>query len=261
MKNIDPSVVVAGRNRGIILDIIVFLINLFLMSDLSDRVNDVIGIGRGRPNDARTMGIMAGYCALACILPASGALLKYVSGSQKHTPHFYRKTWGRQFFSIMTLILILQFVSQVVFLIAEYKYQGRLLAFLPDSGSLSILLKLVLAICVVFIVVNPIAVRINFVKNRRHYFTGFFRGIVEFFGDSSLFLNMILFQIFWGIFMTDFTQDWDVLERLLALGVTSFVLYFPPRLMYMAEDGHRGIAWVTMFLANLPILIRIIIIS
>jgi hypothetical protein len=29
--------------------------------------------------------------------------------------------------------------------------------------------------------------------------------------------------------------------------------------MYLADDGHRGIAWVTMLLANIPIIIRIII--
>lgn len=260
MKNIDPTVVIAGRNRGIVLDVIVFLINLFLMSDLSDRINGVIGIGRGRPNDAKAMGIMAGYCALACLLPAAGAILKYVSGSQKHTPHFYRKTWAGQFFSMMTVILIIQVVSQIVFLIAEYNYQGRLLSLLPDSGSLSIFLKVLLPLCAIFILINPFLVRMNFVKNRRHYLTGFSRGLLEFLGDGALFLNMILFQIFWGIFMRDLTQDWDgVLERVLALAITSLLLYFPPRLMYLAEDGHRGIAWVTMILANIPIIIRIII--
>jgi sorbitol-specific phosphotransferase system component IIC len=260
MKNIDPSIVVAGRNRGILLDVVVFLVNLFLMSDLSDHINDVIGIGGGRAGSARSMGILAGYCALACLLPAGGALLKYVSGSQKHTPHFYRKTWGRQFFSIMNLILVLQFVSQVVFLIGEYVYQGRLLSFLPDSGGLSILLKILLPICAIFILANPFIVRMNFVKNRRHYLTGFSRSLVEFLGDSCLFLNMILFQVFWGIFMRDITQDWDgVLERVLALAITSLLLYFPPRLMYSAEDGHRGISWITMLLANIPIIIRIII--
>lgn len=260
MKNIDPTLVVSGRNRGIVLDVIVFVVNLILMSDASTRINDWIGIGRGRPNDAGAMGIMAAYCALACLLPATGAFLKYVSGSQKHTPHFYRKTWGKQFFSMMTIILILQFLSQAVFFIAEYNYQGKLLALMPDASTLSLFLKVLLPVCVIFILINPIMVRVNFTKNRRHYLTGFVRGTVEFFGDTALFLNMILFQVFWGIFMADLTQDWGgVLERVLALAITSLLLYFPPRLMYLADDGHRGIAWVTMLLANIPIIIRIII--
>lgn len=260
MKNIDPTLVVSGRNKGIILDVVVFILNLALMSDVSGRLNDFIGVGRDRPNDARAMGIMAGFCALACVLPATGAFLKYVSGSQKHTPHFYRKTWAKQFFSMMTIILIFQFLSQAVFLFAGYNYEGRLLAQLPDSGSLGVLLKIMLPILAIFILINPIVVRLNFVKNRRHYLSGFARDGVEFIGDAVLFLNMILFQIFWGIFMADLTQDWGgLLERVLALAITSLLLYLPPRLIYLADDGHRSIVWVTMILANLPIIIRIII--
>jgi hypothetical protein len=260
MKNIDPTAVVAGRNRGIVLDVVVFIINLFLMSDVSGRLNDFIGVGRDRPNDARAMGIMATYCALACLLPASGAFLKYISGSQKHTPHFYRKTWAKQFFSMMTIILIVQILVQAVFLIAEYNYQRRLLAFMPDATGLSLLLTVIMVVSVLFILANPVFVRLNFTKNRRHYLSGFVRDVVEFLGDSCLFINMILFQIFWGIFMADLTQDWGgILERVLALALTSLLLYFPPRLIYLAEDGHRGIAWVTMIMANIPIIIRVII--
>jgi hypothetical protein len=260
MKNIDPTAVIAGRNRGIILDVIVFIINLILMSDVSGRLNDYIGVGRDRPNDARAMGIMAGYCALACLLPATGALLKYISGSQKHTPHFYRKTWAKQFFPMMTIILIFQFLSQAIFFLAGYNYQGKLLALLAEGGTISLLLKISLPILIIFVLINPVIVRMNFVKNRRHYLSGFPRDTVEFLGDVALFLNMILFQIFWGIFMADLTQDWGgVLERVLALAITSLLLYLPPRLIYLAEDGHRSIVWVTMILANLPIIIRIII--
>ena len=78
------------------------------------------------------MGIMAGYCVLACLLPATGAFLKYISGSQKHTPHFYRKTWGKQFNSMMIVVLIFQFLSQAIFFIAGYVYQGKLSAL--DAG-------------------------------------------------------------------------------------------------------------------------------
>ena len=146
------------------------------MSDLSARINDVIGIGPGRVNDGKAMAIMAGYCALACTLPATGAFLKYISGSQKHTPHFYRKTWGKQFNSMMIIILIFQLLSQAIFFIAGYNYQGKLLALMPESGGLSILLKILIPVCVVFIIANPILVRMNFVKNRLQLLTGFTQG-------------------------------------------------------------------------------------
>lgn len=259
MKNFDPTIVVSGRNRGIVLDCIVFCVNLFLMSDLSTRINDEIGIGAGRANDSRALGIMAGYCVLACLLPATGALLKYLSGSQKHTPHFYRKTWGKQFNSMMIVVLIFQFLSQAVFFIAGYAYQTKLAALTP-GGGMSLLLKIFIPVSIIFIIANPILVRMNFVKNRLQLLSGFARGLVEFIGDICLFANMILFQIFWGIFMADLTQDWGgVLERVLALAITSLLLYFPPRFIYLAEDGHRPIAWLTMLLANTPIIIRIII--
>lgn len=259
MKNFDPTIVVSGRNRGIVLDCIVFCVNLFLMSDLSTRLNDEIGIGPGRANDAQALGIMAGYCLLACTLPATGAFLKYISGSQKHTPHFYRKTWGKQFNSMMIIVLIFQFLSQVVFFIAGYVYQTKLYAIM-QGGGLSLALKILIPLSILFIIANPILVRMNFVKNRLTLLSGFTRGLVEFIADICLFANMILFQIFWGIFMADLTQDWGgILERVLALAITSLLLYFPPRFIYLAEDGHRPIAWLTMLLANTPIIIRIII--
>jgi hypothetical protein len=229
------------------------------MSDLSTRLNDEIGIGPGRANDAQALGIMAGYCFLACVLPATGALLKYLSGSQKHTPHFYRKTWGKQFNSMMIIVLIFQFLSQAIFFIAGYAYQAKLSAAVP-GGGLSLLLKILIPLSIIFIIANPIVVRMNFVKNRLELLTGFSRGAVELIADICLFANMILFQIFWGIFMADLTQDWGgILERVLALAITSLLLYFPPRFIYLAEDGHRPIAWLTMLLANTPIIIRIII--
>jgi hypothetical protein len=202
---------------------------------------------------------MAGYCALACLLPATGAFLKYISGSQKHTPHFYRKTWGKQFNSMMIVVLIFQFLSQVVFFIAGYAYLNKLSA-IAQGGGLTLLLKILIPLSIIFIIANPILVRMNFVKNRLSLLSGFARGLVELIADLCLFANMILFQIFWGIFMADLTQDWGgLLERVLALAITSLLLYFPPRFIYLAEDGHRPIAWLTMLLANTPIIIRIII--
>jgi len=37
------------------------------------------------------------------------------------------------------------------------------------------------------------------------------------------------------------------------------LIYFPPRMFYLVEDIDRGRTWVTMLLANSPVIIKVLI--
>jgi hypothetical protein len=37
------------------------------------------------------------------------------------------------------------------------------------------------------------------------------------------------------------------------------LIYLPPRLFYLAEDGNSPVVWLTMLLANSPVLLRILL--
>jgi hypothetical protein len=82
----------------------------------------------------------------------------------------------------------------------------------------------------------------------------------ELLGDICIYLNMILFQILWGV-LTSFPAARvggfeDFAGRLFFLGFFALLLYFPPRIFYLADDIHRPAAWGTILLANAPTLLR-----
>ena len=48
---------------------------------------------------------------------------------------------------------------------------------------------------------------------------------------------------------------WDCL----IWSVIALIVYFPPRIFYLAEDAKRPRVWLTMLLANLPVIYRVVI--
>lgn len=76
-------------------------------------------------------------------------------------------------------------------------------------------------------------------------------------GDLCIFVNMIGFQIFLSYLFTDLHGEGgktgeDVFNFSVIYLLTLCLFYFPPRNFYLAEDIHRPIVWLTIFLANLP---------
>jgi hypothetical protein len=80
--------------------------------------------------------------------------------------------------------------------------------------------------------------------------------------DVLLFLNMIGFQAFWGLLMADLPHDYpSIIGRLSMFVFAALLVYIPPRIFYLAEDGNRPVVWLTMLLANSPVLLRILFIK
>lgn len=82
-------------------------------------------------------------------------------------------------------------------------------------------------------------------------------------GDICIFLNMILFQVAWNMLtFVDLGRPSGALEffgRLFFLCFIALLIYFPPRMFYLAEDINRGRTWLTMLLANSPVIVRVLI--
>ncbi|MEO6391236.1 MAG: hypothetical protein ABIP75_05235 [Pyrinomonadaceae bacterium] len=89
-------------------------------------------------------------------------------------------------------------------------------------------------------------------------------------GDISIFLNVIMLQIVWGAVMSS-AIFWEVviktplgppnsltaiLGRFIVIGGVALMVYIPPRVFFLIEQKHRRIAWLTMTIANLPIILR-----
>jgi hypothetical protein len=74
---------------------------------------------------------------------------------------------------------------------------------------------------------------------------------------------MILFQVVWNLLtFADLGHPSNLLEfggRLFFLSFIALLIYFPPRMFYLAEDIHRRSTWLTMLLANSPVIVRVLI--
>ena len=104
---------------------------------------------------------------------------------------------------------------------------------------------------------------------RRFMFFKFEAPQYEMLGDLCLFLNMILAQAFWGYLLASlkqhrpFAAEFPLLKENLNLTRTEdlialvLILYLPQRCIYLLADKHLKITWLTMLLANSPIIYRI----
>lgn len=85
----------------------------------------------------------------------------------------------------------------------------------------------------------------------------------ELLGDACLYLNMLLFQVVWNVvtFVPYRRLDSfaDLLGRLFFISFAALLIYFPPRVFYLADDIHRRSARLTILLANAPVILRILL--
>ena len=76
-------------------------------------------------------------------------------------------------------------------------------------------------------------------------------------------MNMVIFQVAWNMLtfagLGGPSGPAEFVGRLFFLSFLALLIYFPPRMFYLAEDIHRPRTWLTMLLANSPVIIRILI--
>ena len=86
---------------------------------------------------------------------------------------------------------------------------------------------------------------------------------LKFLGDACIYVNMILFQIIWNtLAFGQYTRVGslaDLAGRLFFLCFVALLIYFPPRVFYLAEDGDRPLTWLMMLLANSPVIVRVLV--
>jgi hypothetical protein len=74
---------------------------------------------------------------------------------------------------------------------------------------------------------------------------------------------MVLFQVAWNLLIfAPFDRVkgiTDFLGRLFFLSFIALLIYFPPRMFYLAEDINKARTWLTMLLANSPVIYRMLI--
>ena len=201
-------------------------------------------------------------CLAMWILPPAGAVLKRW--------HFHQRLkaegkildtnsnlGGCLFNPIFYFCLNLVLVSAILVGLGEFLFGDRLL----KNGALFVPLVIAGLICTIF---QTFLIYRYFSAPKKPPRNEFLRrSESETLGDIFIFTNMIIFQIAWNMLtLVELGQPSGVVEflgRLFFLCFIALLIYFPPRMFYLAEDINRRSTWLTMLLANSPVIVRILI--
>ncbi len=249
----------AETNRGMLFDILIFLANVFLMRLLA---GNFVELARQANNGDRLAGFaMFLFCLGIFILPPLGAVLK--------RPHFHRRLkaagkaapGGETFFTgclfnpIFYFSLNLVIVSFLIVFIQALLNNGK-------EPAEPVFVSVVIA-SFVFTVIQTFLIYRYFSPPKKETRWAFLRDPrSELAGDLCIFLNMLMFQMVWNIFgqmdIGPVSGVEDFLGRLFLLVFLALLIYFPPRIFFLAEDIRRPAVWFTILLANSPVIFRVL---
>lgn len=252
------SLLFKSSNRGLLLDLVVFASNLFLMTLLMRFFVDFIK--RASSGDSLAGFAMFLFCLSLLVLAPVGATLKrwhfHLRLSGKTVADGADQLGGCLFNPIFYFCLTAVIFATVNAFILQFLYKSG------DPGAAifvsSILIGLALMIAHTFLVYR------YFSPPKSPPNSAFLRGSPsEVIGDICLFTNMLFFQLIWnllsfsGLPAPDGVVDF--LGRLFVLCFLALLLYFPPRIFYLAEDIGKRRTWLMILLANSPIIVRVML--
>ena len=251
--------VFAEANRGLLLDIVVFVANLFLMRLLTQQFIKLFGEVSAE-NPLAKLGLSITLIAM-WILPAAGAVLKrwrhHLRRDPESKPVYESVPGGCLFNPLFYFCLNLVITSAVLTGLGDVLFGRALLNNGPLFISL-IIAGLILTIFQTFLIYQYFSApkhppRSEFLRDPRS----------EVLGDICIFLNMMLFQVVWNLLTyAPLGPPSGVLEfggRLFFLCFIALLVYFPPRMFYLAEDINHPRTWLTMLLANSPVILRVLL--
>lgn len=245
-------------NRGLLLDLFVFLLNLTIMLALSRLFVGVLREASAGSETAKMILVsMAG--ALMVLAPLGATLKRW---------HYHQRIGGARtgpgdepmggclFNPIFYFCLTAVIFASVNAFILQSVYGRRE----PDAAVFvfSILGGIVL------MVLHTVFVYRYFSPPKGPPRSMFLRSPASaWIGDACLFANMVLFQLIWNLLSTvdlpRVSGVGDFLARLFILIFLALLLYFPPRMFYLAEDIGKRRTWAMILLANAPILVRVLL--
>jgi hypothetical protein len=252
-----PAPLLAESNRGLLLDLVVLGVNMAGVLVLEEFFRDVLRLAAA--NDPAAMSILFGGAVALMVLAPLGATLKRW--------HFHQRLEGRPvdisdgaagclfnpiFYFCLTAVIfaaVNAFVLQGV--------SGR-----REPGPALFVTSIVLGLGL--IITHTVLVYRYFSPPKQPPASAFMRGPwSERIGDAALFLNMMLFQFIWNLLsFAGLGSPSGVVEfvaRLLILCFLALLLYFPPRMFYLAEDAGKARTWLMIFLANAPVIARVLL--
>jgi hypothetical protein len=253
------------RNRGLLLDVAVFLFQLVLIRLLT--ILSLEFVSQAEENTFAKTAISLFLIGLFVLQPL-GPILKRWSFHQ----HF--KSFANDQESVTSLLLsfykFFYIAAMWIMIYLAYLYFSD--AF-PSFHSERVE-KLVVAGAFVLPAVSGFVIFTYFRKPKKAPRWKFLMTPrAEALGDLCMFLNVICFQMLFSVYVSS-PHFWNVLHkitrqasgeflpslsgRLYVAGIAALLAYFPPRIFYLVIDQHRKITWLMMLLANLPLILAIV---
>lgn len=246
-----------SSHRGLLLDIVVFLVNLLGMRILVGYFMDLIRAANA--DDPGAMSVLFGFCIALMVLAPAGATLKRWS--------YHRRLAGRQnafdadalagclFNPIFYFCLV-----AVIFAAVNAFLMQRLFGRSEPNGTVFVSS---IFIGIALIIVHTWLVYRYFSPPSRPP-SAFLRShAAEVVGDVCLFTNMLIFQAPWNALsfagLGAPSGPVEAVMRLLLFCFLALLLYFPPRMFYLAEDIGKRRTWLTILLANSPVIWRLVL--
>lgn len=251
----------AESNRGLLLDLLIFVLNLFLIHRLTALFIDLFQQVSAEEPLAKLLLSLAGLAMW--ILPAAGAVFKRWPLHQRAKANakklaFDESNFGGCLFNpIFYFCLNLVLVSVILTGLGDFLFGKALL----NNGA--IFVPLVIGGLILTIVQTILIYQYFSAPKKPPRWKFLLTHKSELIGDICLFLNMILFQVVWNLLtFAELGRPSGLLEfggRLFFLCFIALLVYFPPRMFFLAEDFKRRRTWLTMLLANAPVIVRVLI--
>ncbi|PWT92799.1 MAG: hypothetical protein C5B55_05645 [Blastocatellia bacterium] len=253
------------RNRGLLLDVFVFVFQLLLLRLLTKLS---IGFFQQAEHDAFPKLVIAFFLLGLFLLQSLGPMLKRWSFHQRF-PDFERNMGGLTSL-LLSFYRFFYIGAMAIMLFLAYVYFAEAIK-LEYSDAIE---KAIVAAALVLPIASAVAVFRFFHKpsDRFGKFTLLESPLAETLGDLCMLLNIIGFQILFSVYVSS-PHFWNALHKTTRLAsnnldslsarlyiafIASLLAYFPPRIFYLVVDQHRLITWLTMLLANLPLIYAIV---
>ncbi|HYJ88679.1 MAG TPA: hypothetical protein VEW46_21615 [Pyrinomonadaceae bacterium] len=262
MQKIDLKAILEPRNRGILLDLVVFIISLVLMHVLTVQSLNIVRQAEENNSAKLVVGL---FFAGVFLLQPLGPILKRWSFHERFKFET-NSTAGCLLIGFMWFYLVLMILlsGTATIILSEVIFERGSPA--SEFGALFVVGGAVMSF------VNAFLIYRYFTKPKKppkwNFLTTPKSALL---GDVLMFLNVICLQILWGG-VSSSALFWSVLDstplggqtgtiseilgRLIAISVLALLVYFPARIFYLAEDRNRKVTWLTMLLANLPLILR-----
>jgi putative nucleic acid binding protein len=260
----------AYRNRGLLLDLTIFLFQLFLLRALTNLSLDFVHQAKDNAFAETIIGL---FLIALFLLQLLGPILRRWSFHQ-HFPSFEEQL-GALTGLFLSFYRFFYIGSMAIMIYLACTYFGDAFS-LGHSPSAETLEKIVVAAALVLPVISSIFVFKFFVKPKREPRWKFLMTPqAEALGDLCMFFNVVCFQILFSVYFSS-SHFWNALHkttrlatgtfdslsgRLYIAAIAALIVYLPPRIFYLvppASIRRRLLTWLLMVLANLPLILSIV---